>query len=148
MQSSQKLSIFAFIAVIALFVEAGTAEGKFDSCCKEVSKVEITEPITGYELQHRNLPCVKAVIFVTADKKFCSQWNLPWVRRKIMQFNRSTHKFMASTTTSVPMVSTETTASTNGITAFSQSFDGAYQSTDRTSYSTDSPDQSAHILQP
>uniref|UniRef100_A0A674CSV4 Chemokine interleukin-8-like domain-containing protein n=1 Tax=Salmo trutta TaxID=8032 RepID=A0A674CSV4_SALTR len=59
---------------------------KVVSCCKTVSRTEVTDPITGYWIQNYNAPCVPAVIFETEKGLFCSYHRQPWVRRKIQQF--------------------------------------------------------------
>eukprot|EP00063_Salmo_salar_P062241 XP_014037076.1 PREDICTED: mucin-2-like [Salmo salar] len=65
----------------------GTVDGeKLASCCKTVSRTEVTDPITGYWIQNYNAPCVRTVIFETEKGLFCSYHRQPWVRRKIQQF--------------------------------------------------------------
>ncbi|KAF6718252.1 hypothetical protein FQA47_016721 [Oryzias melastigma] len=53
-------------APIALFLMALVSSGqgveRLASCCTSVSNEEITEPILGYMIQERNLPCVNAVM--------------------------------------------------------------------------------------
>uniref|UniRef100_A0A671MWN5 Chemokine (C-C motif) ligand 34b, duplicate 3 n=1 Tax=Sinocyclocheilus anshuiensis TaxID=1608454 RepID=A0A671MWN5_9TELE len=56
------------------------------SCCTRVSTAKVTEPIIGYKMQEKSLPCVKAVIFQTKQGDFCSDWRQPWVERKVLQF--------------------------------------------------------------
>ncbi|XP_029610895.1 cell wall protein RBR3-like, partial [Salmo trutta] len=65
----------------------GTVDGeKLVSCCKTVSRKEVTDPITGYWIQNYNAPCVPAVIFEMEKGLFCSYHRQPWVHRKIQQF--------------------------------------------------------------
>uniref|UniRef100_A0A674CUF9 Chemokine interleukin-8-like domain-containing protein n=1 Tax=Salmo trutta TaxID=8032 RepID=A0A674CUF9_SALTR len=59
---------------------------KLVSCCKTVSRKEVTDPITGYWIQNYNAPCVPAVIFEMEKGLFCSYHRQPWVHRKIQQF--------------------------------------------------------------
>lgn len=35
---------------------------KLVSCCKTVSRTEVTDPITGYWIQNYNAPCVRTVM--------------------------------------------------------------------------------------
>ncbi|KAF3836456.1 hypothetical protein F7725_029014 [Dissostichus mawsoni] len=76
------------LVAIALVVMAqyGSAE-KLDSCCKTVSKKQISDPIIGYYTQKRNPPCVTAIIFQTEKGYFCSYLRSPWVLLKIRAFN-------------------------------------------------------------
>ncbi|KAG7487430.1 hypothetical protein MATL_G00023380 [Megalops atlanticus] len=78
---------FAILAIIAFIVDK--TDGKMASCCTEVSRQEVTGPITGYRIQKWNPPCVKAVIFETAAGMVCSHWKEPWVLQKIRQFERA-----------------------------------------------------------
>uniref|UniRef100_A0A671MY24 Chemokine (C-C motif) ligand 34b, duplicate 3 n=1 Tax=Sinocyclocheilus anshuiensis TaxID=1608454 RepID=A0A671MY24_9TELE len=57
------------------------------SCCTRVSTAKVTEPIIGYKMQEKSLPCVKAVIFQTKQGDFCSDWRQPWVERKLKETN-------------------------------------------------------------
>ncbi|KAJ8394980.1 hypothetical protein AAFF_G00039310 [Aldrovandia affinis] len=120
MQSYQKLSSVAVIAVIASIVVAGTDAQKFHNCCKQVSRQEVTGPITGYRMQKWDPPCVKAVIFVTEGGEVCSHYKQPWVPQKIRQFERNRWNKI-SPTSSVPQFIMETTVSTKQLTASSQS---------------------------
>ncbi|KAM8731202.1 uncharacterized protein AB9X84_025701 [Acanthopagrus schlegelii] len=88
-------------AVLVAVIHSGLAENeKLASCCKKVDKTEIKEPITGFMVQERNLPCVKAVIFQTKNGLFCKQFGAPWVHRKIMEYMRA--KAQASSSPVVP----------------------------------------------
>ncbi|KAK6299582.1 hypothetical protein J4Q44_G00296150 [Coregonus suidteri] len=81
------VKIWRAAVVIAALSCSGTVDGeKMVSCCKTVSKKEVTDPITGYWTQDNNAPCVRAVIFETGKGLFCSYHREPWVRRKIQQF--------------------------------------------------------------
>ncbi|TMS09214.1 hypothetical protein E3U43_014761 [Larimichthys crocea] len=81
-----KSALVAIILVVA--VESGPTDEKLAECCETVSNVEITEPITGYMIQKRNAQCVRAVIFQTATGLYCSQLTAPWVRAKIVAFEK------------------------------------------------------------
>ncbi|KAG8009622.1 hypothetical protein GBF38_017983 [Nibea albiflora] len=74
----------ALVAIVLVVVVA--ADEKLAKCCETVSKQEITEPITGYMIQKRNPPCVRAVIFQTATGLYCSYLGAPWVQAKIAAF--------------------------------------------------------------
>ncbi|KAI9519468.1 hypothetical protein NQZ68_027649 [Dissostichus eleginoides] len=106
------------LVAIALVVMAqyGSAE-KLDSCCKTVSKKEITDPIIGYYTQKRNPPCVTAIIFQTEKGYFCSYLRSPWVLLKIRAFNNARARDAAlstapaSSTVSLLSIITSTAAS-------------------------------------
>ncbi|KAJ8278083.1 hypothetical protein GJAV_G00083630 [Gymnothorax javanicus] len=89
MQTSQNLRGIMIIGVIAAFILAGTDAEKFYQCCTKVSTAKITGPITGYRMQQRNPPCVRAVIFETENGEFCIHVKQAWVINKILQFERS-----------------------------------------------------------
>ncbi|GAA6232840.1 zinc finger CCHC domain-containing protein 10-like isoform X1 [Lates japonicus] len=101
-------SIFkcALVAIVLVaLARSGSAAEKLASCCKMVTKQEITEPILGYLVQKPNPPCVKAVIFQTKSGLFCSQLTAPWVRRKIFAFEAAKAEANVMATTSQPPVS-------------------------------------------
>ncbi|KAI9519470.1 hypothetical protein NQZ68_027651 [Dissostichus eleginoides] len=106
------------LVAIALVVMAqyGSAE-KLDSCCKTVSKRQITDPIIGYYTQKRNPPCVTAIIFQTEKGYFCSYLRSPWVLPKIREFNNARARDAAfstapaSSTVSLLSIITSTAAS-------------------------------------
>ncbi|XP_014037079.1 pectinesterase inhibitor 10 isoform X1 [Salmo salar] len=107
------LKIWTLAVVIAALCCTGTVDGeKLVSCCKTVSRTEVTDPITGYWIQNYNAPCVRAVIFETEKGLFCSYHRQPWVRRKIQQFEmaRLSSTFLSSPT-SLTSTSTPTTTS-------------------------------------
>uniref|UniRef100_A0AAR2IW79 Chemokine interleukin-8-like domain-containing protein n=1 Tax=Pygocentrus nattereri TaxID=42514 RepID=A0AAR2IW79_PYGNA len=62
-RSQKSMGSLAVIAVILCIAITG-ADGKNgkSQCCKEVSTEKITVPITGFQLQRKNPPCVKAVM--------------------------------------------------------------------------------------
>ncbi|CDQ89874.1 unnamed protein product [Oncorhynchus mykiss] len=81
------VKIWTAAIVIATLVWTGTVDGeKLSSCCKTVTRSEVTDPITGYWTQHYNAPCVRAVILETEKGLICCHYKQPWVRRKIQQF--------------------------------------------------------------
>nr|BAM34025.1 CC chemokine 1 [Oplegnathus fasciatus] len=81
-------SALVILALVAV-VQPGSAPEKLASCCKTVSNQKITEPILGYLVQTATPSCVRAVIFQTEAGLFCSQVTAPWVRRKIVAFERA-----------------------------------------------------------
>ncbi|XP_051989388.1 C-C motif chemokine 4-like [Xyrauchen texanus] len=85
MQLNQKMMMsLAAIAVIMSVMFMGTnGQGKPNNCCTTVSKHKITLPITGFQYQKKNLPCVKAVIFNTTDGRRCSDSRMNWVKKKV-----------------------------------------------------------------
>ncbi|KAM9337690.1 uncharacterized protein ABDE67_018968 [Symphorus nematophorus] len=97
-------SLLKSALVVAMVMAAVTESASIDkilpTCCTTVNSQEITEPITGYMIQRKNLPCVRAVIFQTEKGLFCSQLNAPWVRSKIMAFEKA--KAQASASSAVP----------------------------------------------
>ncbi|XP_055784042.1 uncharacterized protein LOC129858823 [Salvelinus fontinalis] len=109
------VKIWTLAVVIAALGCTGTVDGeKLVSCCKKVSRTEVADPITGYWIQNYNAPCVRAVIFETEKGLFCSYHKLPWVRRKIQQFEmaRLSSTFLSlSSPTSLTSTSTPTTTS-------------------------------------
>uniref|UniRef100_A0A3P8SIT2 Chemokine interleukin-8-like domain-containing protein n=1 Tax=Amphiprion percula TaxID=161767 RepID=A0A3P8SIT2_AMPPE len=88
------------VVVLVAVVESGAAAEKLASCCKTVTNVEIKEPILGYLVQRPNPPCVRAL--QTETGLFCSQVNAPWVRPKIVAFEKAKAK---ATTPSVASTS-------------------------------------------
>ncbi|KAG8009621.1 hypothetical protein GBF38_017982 [Nibea albiflora] len=75
--------------VLVVAVESGPIGEKLAKCCETVSKHKITEPITGYMIQKPNAHCVLAVIFQTESGLYCSQLTAPWVRAKIVAFEKA-----------------------------------------------------------
>uniref|UniRef100_A0A671YE09 Chemokine interleukin-8-like domain-containing protein n=1 Tax=Sparus aurata TaxID=8175 RepID=A0A671YE09_SPAAU len=93
-------SALVAVVLVAVIHSALAVDEKLASCCKRVDKTEIKEPITGFMVQERNLPCVKAVIFQTKSGLFCKQFSAPWVHRKIVEYMKS--KALASPSPVVP----------------------------------------------
>uniref|UniRef100_A0A3B3ZGZ4 Chemokine interleukin-8-like domain-containing protein n=1 Tax=Periophthalmus magnuspinnatus TaxID=409849 RepID=A0A3B3ZGZ4_9GOBI len=58
---------------------------KITSCCTEASIAPVTAPITGYRIQWKSLPCVRAVIFETTEGEICSHWKQNWVISKLKE---------------------------------------------------------------
>ncbi|XP_029935782.1 uncharacterized protein LOC115379202, partial [Myripristis murdjan] len=77
------------VAVILVTLAGSGSARELLSCCTEVSTKEITEPITGYELQRGNPPCVRAVIFQTEKGSFCAYVGAPWVRAKVNELRET-----------------------------------------------------------
>ncbi|KAL4001368.1 TERF1-interacting nuclear factor 2 [Sarotherodon galilaeus] len=105
------------LLVMVLWVFFAKNEERLATCCKTVTNKEIKEPIWGYIVQRAKRPCVNAVIFQTQSGLFCINGRAPWVRAKIVAFERSTqsvfsplHLSQTSLTTSM-LVLTQTTES-------------------------------------
>uniref|UniRef100_A0A671KIB9 Chemokine interleukin-8-like domain-containing protein n=1 Tax=Sinocyclocheilus anshuiensis TaxID=1608454 RepID=A0A671KIB9_9TELE len=62
-------------------------------CCRTVSTKEITLPITGFDLQKSNPPCVDA----------CSHWKQRWVKQKIRELSKLQGWEMKNRTVSTPL---------------------------------------------
>ncbi|KAM9552830.1 uncharacterized protein ACWYII_034854 [Salvelinus alpinus] len=97
------VKIWTAAIVIAMLVWTGTVDGeKLSSCCKTVTRSEVTDPITGYWTQAYNAPCVRAVIFETKKGLICCHYKQPWVRRKIQQFEMARRSSTSPSLTSSP----------------------------------------------
>ncbi|TDG97562.1 hypothetical protein EPR50_G00227080 [Perca flavescens] len=88
-------SALVVIVLVAMF-QSGSAAEKLASCCTKVTSQEITEPILGYLVQRANAPCVQAVIFQTKSSLFCSYVRAPWVKPKIVAFEKAKAQAAAS----------------------------------------------------
>ncbi|KAM7390108.1 hypothetical protein PAMA_008328 [Pampus argenteus] len=109
-------SVLVTIVLMTLAVSALPPE-KIATCCKQVSNVEITEPITGYMIQERNLPCVRAIIFQTESGLYCSQVKSPWVPLKIREFLNAKAKATPSSPVSLLSIITSTASPPAGQTS-------------------------------
>uniref|UniRef100_A0A8C2Q3C6 Chemokine interleukin-8-like domain-containing protein n=1 Tax=Cyprinus carpio TaxID=7962 RepID=A0A8C2Q3C6_CYPCA len=78
----------AVAVVIASVIWTTTAQDHKvkGACCTKVSTANVTDPIINIRMQHKSLPCVKAVIFVTKQGEFCSDPRQRWVKEKVKQF--------------------------------------------------------------
>uniref|UniRef100_A0A9J7XV35 Chemokine (C-C motif) ligand 34b, duplicate 1 n=1 Tax=Cyprinus carpio carpio TaxID=630221 RepID=A0A9J7XV35_CYPCA len=83
------------------------------ACCTKVSTANVTDPIINIRMQHKSLPCVKAVIFETAEGEFCRDPNLRWVQEKVKKFFKKTTPTPTSSISNSARVggSTQTTVS-------------------------------------
>ncbi|RXN33350.1 C-C motif chemokine 21-like protein [Labeo rohita] len=82
----RSLAVAVVIASVVWTKAAGEDNKVRPSCCKTVSRAEVTDPIISFGMLKENLPCVKAVMFETERGFFCCDWRQPWVKRKIDQF--------------------------------------------------------------
>ncbi|KAK2900670.1 hypothetical protein QQF64_015358 [Cirrhinus molitorella] len=105
MQLNQKMMMsLATIAVImSVMIMDTNGQNKPAECCTTVSSKEITLPITGFKLQKRNPPCVKAVIFFTTEGLRCSHWRQGWVRQKIQELTKLQGWEKMNSTVSTPL---------------------------------------------
>ncbi|TDH05580.1 hypothetical protein EPR50_G00123800 [Perca flavescens] len=97
----RRLACLALLAGVLAMTAA--AEKKIIECCTQVGVAEVTAPILGYRIQRKNLPCVHAVIFKTAEGEVCSHWKQDWVFDKIKeleQVRRGKNNTAATPTTS------------------------------------------------
>ncbi|KAA0718793.1 hypothetical protein E1301_Tti011428 [Triplophysa tibetana] len=95
MQFNKKvMKTIAAIAVI-MMIQSTLPDGqnKHHECCTSVSTETITSTITGFRLQQRNLPCVKAVIFYTEEgETLCTYSKLRWVKLKVQELRKLQHQ--------------------------------------------------------
>uniref|UniRef100_A0A673KH59 Chemokine interleukin-8-like domain-containing protein n=1 Tax=Sinocyclocheilus rhinocerous TaxID=307959 RepID=A0A673KH59_9TELE len=105
MQLNQKMmmSLAAIAVIMSVMVTGTNGQNKPVECCTAVSTKEITLPITGFKLQKRNLPCVKAVIFFTTEGLRCSDWKQGWVRQKIQELSKRHRWEKMNSTVSTPL---------------------------------------------
>uniref|UniRef100_A0A8C5BH15 Uncharacterized LOC115548874 n=1 Tax=Gadus morhua TaxID=8049 RepID=A0A8C5BH15_GADMO len=82
-----RLACLALLAgVLALMVQESEAVGdKVSNCCHKASIQKINITISGFRLQRKDLPCVKAVIFKTTEGEQCVYWRLSWVTDKVKE---------------------------------------------------------------
>ncbi|CAI5685900.1 unnamed protein product [Oreochromis niloticus] len=87
-------SLFALVTVVlvAVAVSGSDAVSKVFECCETVTNKKIIEPILGYTIQHRNPPCVNAVIFQTQSGLYCINGRARWVRATIAAFEKAKSK--------------------------------------------------------
>ncbi|XP_065805225.1 uncharacterized protein [Labrus bergylta] len=88
-------STFVALVLVAVIHSVSAAE-KLASCCKTVTKLKITEPITGYMIQRPKPPCVLAVIFQTQSGLYCIHLRAPWVRQEIAAIERAKAQAISS----------------------------------------------------
>uniref|UniRef100_A0A3B1IHB8 Chemokine interleukin-8-like domain-containing protein n=1 Tax=Astyanax mexicanus TaxID=7994 RepID=A0A3B1IHB8_ASTMX len=85
----RSLVIVAFIAFTAC---TPTDAQNINPCCVTVSRHVVEEPILDFKFQMKNLPCVRAIILVTAEKMYCTDPRHAWVRNKINELVSSKQK--------------------------------------------------------
>ncbi|TKS87422.1 hypothetical protein D9C73_021546 [Collichthys lucidus] len=73
--------------VLVALVESGLSDEKLSDCCTTVSKRKPNEPIIGYTVQIAQAPCVRAVIFQTEKRRYCTYVKAPWVLSTIKELN-------------------------------------------------------------
>ncbi|KAM4718552.1 uncharacterized protein FYW61_016351 isoform 2-T2 [Anableps anableps] len=73
------------LAAAIVAVVSGYPGEKLFACCTKVSTSEITEPIIKFEVQKPSPPCVRAIIFTTKTRHYCSHLGSPWVHQKIKE---------------------------------------------------------------
>ncbi|KAB5579834.1 hypothetical protein PHYPO_G00199510 [Pangasianodon hypophthalmus] len=83
-QKMRSLAVAAFFSCIAITL----ANQRESVCCKEVSTSKLTAPITGFMVHQARPPCVKAVIFFTAEGAVCSHWKEKWVMEKVIELRQ------------------------------------------------------------
>ncbi|KAM4556449.1 uncharacterized protein V3H82_016394 [Fundulus diaphanus] len=103
-----RLTCLAFLAGVIMVASA--SDTKIIKCCTKVSVQSITAPITGYRIQRKNLPCVRAVIFETAEGEVCSHWKEDWVFEKIKELEQIRRAKMVSPATTTTSTMRTTTA--------------------------------------
>ncbi|KAI7809922.1 hypothetical protein IRJ41_020079, partial [Triplophysa rosa] len=110
-QFNQKMMMtIAAIAVIMPLITSTHGDIKPHKCCTSVSNENITSPITGFRLQRRDPPCVKAVIFYTGEgEALCRYSKLDWVKQKIQELRKLQHQkqdMKMNNTVSTPLSTT------------------------------------------
>uniref|UniRef100_A0A8C7X9E0 Chemokine interleukin-8-like domain-containing protein n=1 Tax=Oryzias sinensis TaxID=183150 RepID=A0A8C7X9E0_9TELE len=112
-------------APVALLLMALIASGqgveKLSSCCTSVNSDEIKEPILGYIIQERNLPCVTAVIFLTNSGLYCSRLKAPWVYRKIQELAKTRPLIPSSSASLLSTLTSTATPSSSSVASSSAS---------------------------
>ncbi|XDV47681.1 hypothetical protein PO909_017251 [Leuciscus waleckii] len=86
----RSLAVVVFASVIWT-ITAGAGE-KVRTCCEVVSNAKFTDPIIGFRLQNKSLPCLKAVVFETVRGEFCLDWRPRWVKEEVKKLLKSSKK--------------------------------------------------------
>uniref|UniRef100_A0A3P9M9D1 Chemokine interleukin-8-like domain-containing protein n=1 Tax=Oryzias latipes TaxID=8090 RepID=A0A3P9M9D1_ORYLA len=122
--------------LLMALIASGQGVEKLASCCTSVNSDEIKEPILGYIIQERNLPCVTAVIFLTNSGLYCSRLRAPWVYRKIQELRAKTRSLIPSSSASLLSTLTSTASPSSSSILLSSS-----SSTDSDSAPTEQVDE-------
>ncbi|KAG9283470.1 C-C motif chemokine 5-like [Astyanax mexicanus] len=89
-------------------------EKKVSPCCVAVSRAAVDEPIIDFKFQAKSLPCVRAIIFVTAEKQYCIDPRQSWAREKINELvQRRKNSTMTPTSVSPRLTATISQYSTD-----------------------------------
>ncbi|KAG7487429.1 hypothetical protein MATL_G00023370 [Megalops atlanticus] len=76
-------------AAMLLFTCVSSVPMKPTSCCESTSPKPIETPITSCRIQTPSGQCVKAVIFVSEGKHYCSFPGARWVQTKVKEMFRN-----------------------------------------------------------
>uniref|UniRef100_A0A8C1T2V1 Chemokine interleukin-8-like domain-containing protein n=1 Tax=Cyprinus carpio TaxID=7962 RepID=A0A8C1T2V1_CYPCA len=102
-QMMMMMSLAAIAVIMSVMITGTNGQNKPIECCTSVSTKEITLPITGFRVQKRNPPCVKAVIFFTTEGMRCSYWKQDWVKQKIQELSKLHRWEKMNSTVSTPL---------------------------------------------
>ncbi|KAI7809923.1 hypothetical protein IRJ41_020080, partial [Triplophysa rosa] len=111
-QFNQKMmmTVAAVAVILSVMITCRHGDTKTHGCCTSVSHETITSPITGFRLQRRDPPCVKAVIFYTGEgEALCRYSKLDWVKQKIQELRKLQHQkqdMKMNNTVSTPLSTT------------------------------------------
>ncbi|XP_052451984.1 C-C motif chemokine 4-like [Carassius gibelio] len=98
----------AVAVVIASVIWTTTGQNLDKSCCTQVSRDKLNDPIINFRLQRESLPCVRAVIFKTERGEFCRDPRQPWVKEKVNNLRAQRNKPLTSTAAPTSSISDQT----------------------------------------